>query len=71
MDVYIGWPASTHDAHVLANSDIFIRDTLLNKPIHICGNDVLWHSLVIQPILFSLGQDGRERLISNGIELGL
>ena len=44
MDVYIGWPGSTHDARVLANSDIYIKGeagTLLpNKPKNICGKDV-------------------------------
>ena len=25
MDVYIGWPGSTHDERVLANSDIYIK----------------------------------------------
>ena len=39
MDVYIGWPGSTHDARVLANSDIFHKgeagSLLPNKPRNI------------------------------------
>ena len=43
MDVYIGWPGSTHDARVLANSDIYIKGkagTLLPNKLNICGKDV-------------------------------
>ena len=44
MDIYIGWPGSTHDACVLANSDVFEKGeagTLFpDKQRRICGKDV-------------------------------
>ena len=44
MDIYIGWPGSTHDARVLANSDVFKKGeagTLFpSKQRRICGKDV-------------------------------
>ena len=44
LDIYIGWPGSTHDARVLANSSIYIKaeaGTLFpNKERQICGQNI-------------------------------